>query len=324
MDLEIRQLDAWYQNQLKNIQQYAENMYAKMSVRQKGQNQVRIGNWLRDQNERLANIRTQYLQAIHSKWGGSEKNKPFLHNKKAVLVGINYVGTQNELRGCVNDVYKIRDLLIAKFEYRSENIKVLLDGEATRANILNEFTRLVQNAQEGDHICFTYSGHGYFLSDVYKPDENDGKDEVIVSVDNFAIVDDEFKEILQQNLKKNVTMFALFDSCHSGSILDLRYQYFYGENNDERIDPISIDTPGQVILLSGCKDSQTSLDAYIGNEFDGVLTWAFVETLSMGGQGTWSGLYQHIRKMMEEKKVEQIPQLSSGRHLDVSTEQVFL
>ena len=310
-DLEIKQLDAWYQTQLKNIRQRAEHMYAKMSARQRSLNQVRIGNWVKDQIQQVTRIRDQYLCAIEAKWGDS--------NKKAVLVGINYEGTQNKLNGCVNDVYKLRDLLVSKFDYQAKNIKLLLESEATRENILSEFTNLVRNAQEGDHICFTYSGHGYFQSDFMKPDEQDGKDEVIVTVDNFAIVDDEFKVILQQNLKKNVSMFALFDSCHSGSVLDLRYNYF-----DNAVDPHSIDTPGQVILLSGCKDSQTSLDAFIGDKFNGVLTWVFVEALSMGGSGTWAGLYQHIKKVMANNKVEQIPQLSSGRYLDVFTEQVML
>lgn len=313
MDLEIKQLDVWYQTQVNRLQQQANLMLAK---RQRRQNQARIMNWLREQNLHLANIRDQYLLSIHKKWVQAE------NKKTAVLVGINYVGTANELRGCVNDVYKIRDLLVSKFKYRPENIKLLLDGEATRANILSEFTTLVQSANEEDHICFTFSGHGYFQSDLYKPEETDGKDEVIVSIDNYAIVDDEFKEILQKHLKPKVAMFALFDSCHSGSILDLRYQYLNDTETDTN--KSSIDTPGQVILLSGCKDNQTSLDAFIGNSYDGVLTWAFVEALSFGGNGTWSGLLQHIRKVMAEKKVEQIPQLSSGRHMDVSTVQVLI
>jgi hypothetical protein len=317
MEAEIEQLESWYQKQLENIRKHAENMYAKMSARQKKQNQVSIGNWVRTQSQHLANYREQCLLSIKSKWMKSDK--------KAVLVGINYTGTQNELKGCVNDVYKIRGLLVSRFDYRHENIKLLLDNEATRANILDEFTNLVQNAQEGDHICFTFSGHGYFQSDLYNPDENDGKDEVIVSVDNLAIVDDEFKEILQKRLKNKVTMFAMFDSCHSGSILDLRYQYFHDNENNEKIDPHSLDTPGQVILLSGCKDNQTSIDAYIGKKFDGVLTWAFVETLSIGdGKGTWDGLLKQIRKIMTDNKMEQIPQLSSGRHMNVLTEQVML
>ena len=162
MEAEIAQLESWYQKQLENIRQHADNMYAKMSARQKSHHQVRIGNWVRTQSQHLANIRDQCLRSIKSKWMKS--------NKKAVLVGINYVGSQNELKGCVNDVYKIRDLLVSRYDYLHENIKLLLDGEATRANILSEFTNLVENAQEGDRICFTFSGHGYYQSDLYKPD----------------------------------------------------------------------------------------------------------------------------------------------------------
>ena len=491
MDLELNQLDSWYQTQVTNLQLQANHMTAKMSVRQKSQNQTKIMNWMKDQIIHLANLRDKYLSNIKQKpqpvvesvvvepiveqviesvveqviepvveqviesvveqviepivesvvsvieqviepvvepiveqvveqviepvveqviepvveqviepvveqviesvvepvvsvieqvvesvvsvieqvvesvvepvvesvveqviepvvesvvvsvvepvvesvvepvvepdheIETSRGMCPIYNTKKAVLVGINYVGTQNELRGCINDVHILRDILVSKFEYRLENIKLLLDSEATRENILSEFTNLVGTAKSGDHICFTFSGHGYFQSDLYNPDEKDGKDELIVSVDNRAIVDDEFKEILQRHLKKNVSLFALFDSCHSGSIFDLRYQY-YNDDKVNDIDPHSIDTPGQVILLSGCKDSQTSLDAYIGNTFDGALTWAFAEAMTFSGGGTWSGILQRIRKVMADKKLEQIPQLSSGRYLAVLTELVAI
>ena len=38
-------------------------------------------------------------------------------SKFALLIGINYKGTSNELNGCINDVMNMRDVLIKHFGY---------------------------------------------------------------------------------------------------------------------------------------------------------------------------------------------------------------
>ena len=35
--------------------------------------------------------------------------------KKALLIGINYIGQRGELKGCINDVHNIKDLLMSRF-----------------------------------------------------------------------------------------------------------------------------------------------------------------------------------------------------------------
>lgn len=49
--------------------------------------------------------------------------------KKAVLIGINYPGTEAELKGCINDAVDMRDLLVEVFGFSMEDIKVLLDDK---------------------------------------------------------------------------------------------------------------------------------------------------------------------------------------------------
>ena len=59
-------------------------------------------------------------------------------------------------------------------------------------------------------------------------DEEDGYDEVIYPVDFRQvghIVDDEMHDILVKPLRPGVRLTAIFDSCHSGSALDLPYIY---------------------------------------------------------------------------------------------------
>ena len=74
------------------------------------------------------------------------------------------------------------------------------------------------------------SGHGGQKRDE-DGDEDDGYDEVIYPVDfqmygeNGSIVDDEMHRIMVQSLRPGVRLTAIFDSCHSGSALDLPYIY---------------------------------------------------------------------------------------------------
>lgn len=59
-------------------------------------------------------------------------------------------------------------------------------------------------------------------------DEDDGVDEVIYPVDHKEaghIVDDEMHSIMVKPLLPGVRLTAIFDSCHSGTALDLPYVY---------------------------------------------------------------------------------------------------
>jgi len=42
--------------------------------------------------------------------------------KKALLIGINYRGTANELGGCINDVNSMKNILIKRCGYKEKNI----------------------------------------------------------------------------------------------------------------------------------------------------------------------------------------------------------
>jgi len=69
--------------------------------------------------------------------------------KKAFLVGINkYSGSP--LRGCVNDVVMVFQILTTKFGFKTEDIFIITDYEATKANIISGLKRLTQGVQSGD------------------------------------------------------------------------------------------------------------------------------------------------------------------------------
>lgn len=153
--------------------------------------------------------------------------------KKALLIGINYFGTESELKGCINDVQNMFNFLTSRYGYKAQDIVVLTDDQhddvriPTRANIIRAMHWLVKNAQPNDALFLHFSGHGGQIRDL-DGDEEDGMDDVIYPVDFRRagnIVDDEMHDILVKPLGPGIRLTALFDSCHSGTVLDLPYTY---------------------------------------------------------------------------------------------------
>jgi hypothetical protein len=147
--------------------------------------------------------------------------------KKALCIGINYIGQQAALRGCINDARNIERFLCERFGYKREDIVVLTDDQQdprsipTRSNMIKAMQWLVTGAQPNDSLFFHYSGHGGQTKDM-DGDEADGYDEVIYPVDFKKaghIVDDEMHDIMVKPLLPGCRLTAIYDSCHSGSAL---------------------------------------------------------------------------------------------------------
>jgi uncharacterized caspase-like protein len=234
-------------------------------------------------------------------------------SKKALLIGINYINTENELSGCINDAENIANRLVG-----FKSITTLTDYttiKPTRANIIREFVKLLAGAVSGDCLLFTFSGHGSQSTD-RNGEELDGKDELMFAIDEKHISDDELNLIIKQYLKPGVTLFALMDCCHSGTVMDLKYNYLdYLENRK------NFETGGNVIMISGCKDEQTSADAYINGQSQGAMTWAFLGNLQP--EITWRKLVENMRFSLKESGYMQIPKISSGRFINMDSKFLF-
>ena len=289
----------------------------------------------RNKQQLLNNAVNQYYKDVNALAAIYNQNKTAIEkyvppsivtngNKRALLIGINYTGTTDELYGCINDVESVKERITSN-GFKDINILTdLTSKKATRSNILLEFKNLLVNSKEGDLLFFLYSGHGSYALDRNK-DETDGYDELIVSCDLQGILDDEFKSLIQTFLKPKVTLFAMFDSCFSGSVLDLKYQYLdslnyekYTENDKQ------LDTLGSVFMISGCTDNQTSADAVINNKASGALTWSLLESLKEKKPNcNWRELIKTMRDKLKTSEFEQIPQFSSGTFVNID-ELVFI
>ena len=250
--------------------------------------------------------------------------------KRALLIGINYSKSNNELNGCINDVVNVKNMLINKFHYKEENITLLTDHtimKPTKQNIVKCMIELTQSTTGSDSSYIHYSGHGTQVRDLnHDEDKNSdtrGFDDAICPIDFMKhgfIIDDDLRIMLYDTLPKGAKLRAVFDCCHSGSTLDLPYLY---KNNGmfEMVEPPAKNTD-DCLLISGCRDHQTSADAYIDKSYSGALTWAMLECIDENEKQSWSELIKNIREKMTGHYT-QIPMLSTGNkslgltHIDI-------
>jgi len=237
----------------------------------------------------------------------------------ALLIGCDYEGTRDELKGCSKDVLDMNDFLIKR---KFREIKILCDDDdrrdlnhkvvakPTRETIMKMFRELCISSPP--KIFIHYSGHGYYTRDIGSKDsELDGKDEMLIATDGKPIRDDEINRMLTR-VRKNRSVFLLVDACHSGTVCDLKYKFVKGKsemNNDA--DRCKAD----IISISGCKDDQTSADAFLNKSFRGAMTTAFLATFSAtrGGNVTLGQFVEIMRTWLKRNNFTQVPQLCFNR-----------
>ncbi|KAL6302949.1 peptidase C14, caspase domain-containing protein [Sparassis latifolia] len=266
------------------------------------------------------------VQPIQSRQHSRFEYSKCTGRRKALCIGINYHGQSNELHGCINDAKNVQQYLIDHWNYKAEDIVLLTDDshnprqKPTRANILNAMHWLVQSAHKHDSLFLHYSGHGGQVKDI-DGDEIDGLDEVIFPADYRTtghLTDDLLHTVLVKPLPAGCRLTAIFDSCHSGSVLDLPYEYHSdGKAKGSQVTPSHIkekSTPADVISWAGCMDSQTSADIYEGGVAVGAMSQAFTKALSSKQDQSYQELLRNIRAILN-KKYSQKPQLSSSHRI---------
>ncbi|ORX46394.1 peptidase C14 [Piromyces finnis] len=174
---------------------------------------------------------SDYNKFYEEEKGDSYVTSTCTGNKKALFIGINYFKSKAELNGCINDVKNVSELVCQRFGFKNclyltdENPNSIM--RPTYKNIVNGMKWLVRGAKSGDSLFFHYSGHGGTSTDS-ESDEIDGFDETILPVDyeySGQMTDDVIYRHLVEPLPEGCRLTAIFDSCHSGTVMDLPYTY---------------------------------------------------------------------------------------------------
>jgi hypothetical protein len=131
------------------------------------------------------------------------------------------------------DLSADRDLEVLRTvlgRHEFDEVRVLLDRQATRAGLLGALERLAEDVARGDVVHFHYSGHGQQITDD-DGDEIDGYDELLVPFDapksppagytgGSHVRDDELGARLRElrsKLGPEGDLLVTLDSCYSGS-----------------------------------------------------------------------------------------------------------
>src|SRR5579871_28282 len=215
---------------------------------------------------------------------GVQTPSPLYRESWAVIVGINDYQQWPKLRYCVNDANAIERVLTTKFGFKKENIRKLVDGEATRQRILailgDEFANAKQ-VQREDRVFFFFAGHG--ATRIVGDNRDIG---FIIPVDadrsnyySTAISMNSLRDACDLIAAKHI--YFVMDSCYSGLALTrgagaFSQDHSYLEEITRRV--------SRQILTAGGAEQQVADDGPDGHS---VFTWAVLQGLA--GQADLDG-----------------------------------
>ncbi|KAF2415973.1 caspase family protein [Microbacterium sp. B35-30] len=236
-----------------------------------------------------------------------------------------YDGWDGALNACEFDAHDMQAIA----ESCGFDAHLLLTQDATADAMKTAISRAADELAPGDSFFLSYSGHGGQVPDRNGEGEEDRLDETWVAYDR-QLVDDELYA-LWGKFAPRVRIFVLSDSCHSGTanrrigddarvpnVVRTRQQAaaesprYRAMPQDvlaatyrahaELYDDIQKQVPsaGQarpeatVLLISGCRDDQLSLD--------GLANGLFTENLkAVWNDGAWEGGYPAFREAIRAR-----------------------
>lgn len=262
--------------------------------------------------------------------------------KKAFCVGINdYPYDGSDLNGCVNDANAWAELLVSHYDFAQNDVKLVTDAQATKANIVAGVKNLLSGAKSGDVLVFTNSSHGTYVADTSGDEPT--YDESLCPYDcgDHLLVDDELRELFA-GVAKGVHLVIISDSCFSGTVTraavaevipgmrtpdDRRVRFL---NPALRGAPV-LENPWKAlpkgkqkypeskmkeVLLSGCTDKEYSYDALIGGTYHGAMTYFALQAIKAANYKiTYQQLQTRVNFLLDEGGYPQHPQLE-GRSVN--------
>ena len=188
----------------------------------------------------------------------SSKNLDFYENSYAVIIGINKYQSEsiNDLGFAAQDAESMAKLLTTKLQFQSENVKLLLNEEATKNNIQSELFNVADKAEKNDRIFIFYAGHGETFSL-----KNGGELGYLVPVDGdrenlyvTSISMHEFKSIADMTEAKHILFMV--DVCYGGLMaLGTRgIQKRIFDSDTQYIKKITSEQARQIITAGGKDD----------------------------------------------------------------------
>lgn len=215
--------------------------------------------------------------------------------KRALLIGINKYRAVPKLQGSLNDIDTMKQILITRWGFAEQHIRLLTDEQATRAGILAALNQFVGETGPQDMVYIHYSGHGSQVADLNGDEPEDHLDETLVPQDGRSgtipdITDDELEAIFTR--LPTGRAFIVLDSCHSGTAtrsLDIRTRsipqdtrldlYRPAPGSDVRTRGGIQTLPARYVLMTGAASHQEALDGPVEGRYHGFFSYALSRSL---------------------------------------------
>jgi len=132
----------------------------------------------------------------------------------ALIVGINEYQGPPKLKTAVADATGIRNVLVERYGFKPDHVKLLLNAEATRSRIEGAFIRLAREAAPSDSVLIYYAGHG----------QNSEDNQLAWWVPYDGILDEPGTWILDAAIRNYLAamrarhVYIVADSCFSGNL----------------------------------------------------------------------------------------------------------
>jgi len=226
------------------------------------------------------------------------------------------------LDGAVNDVTRMKDLLVGRFQFEKSNVILLTNKRATADNILNQLqTHLIESARPGDISLFYYAGHGSRIKNTLTQNRS-GVDSTIIPADALLGVPDirskELARIYAMAPARRIQLTVIQDSCFSGGGARgigpvPRKTRVQAEDTEvsvaERLVAAPPETDG-VLILSASQDYQFAQELHDAEmkEVHGAFSWALLHVLSTSPPDDRADrIFQRTRALMQSKVNDQEP-----------------
>lgn len=270
----------------------------------------------------------------------------------ALIVGINEYKNPKvkDLSGCVNDANAMASFLQDVFAVPDQQIKMLLDTDATRENILHRIDSFLLKNDEitpEDQILFMYAGHGSTLKGQQTGAANQeaqclvAHDSRTEDADGRHIFDipDTTLQILFNHLQlKNKQITVIFDCCHSASGLRNvlpEPAMPRAVDSDSKTPPIDLDevylsqvigatrsgTLGDVsnklnyTLLAACRTDELAYEYRVNGEAHGTFSYFLLEHLhNCSLEVTYEEICNRVAAKVTHSAPSQHPQCEGQLH----------
>ncbi len=132
----------------------------------------------------------------------------------ALIVGINEYQGPPKLKTAVADATGIRNVLVERYGFKPDHVKLLLNAEATRSRIEGAFIRLAREAAPSDSVMIYYAGHG----------QNSEDNQLAWWVPYDGVLDEPGTWILDAAIRNYLAamrarhVYIVADSCFSGNL----------------------------------------------------------------------------------------------------------